>query len=59
VLKVLNPPGSGTVLLSDGMHLSVDGHRRVAEIMLPTVAQLMHARDSSAYNMSSPPPPNP
>jgi lysophospholipase L1-like esterase len=59
VLRVLNRPGAGAVLLSDGMHLSVEGHRRAAEVILPTVTQLMRALDSSACNVSSPTPASP
>lgn len=56
VHKSLNSLGPGTVLLSDGMHLSIESHRRVAETMLPTIVQLMRAIESSACNVSSPTP---
>jgi lysophospholipase L1-like esterase len=34
------------VLLNDGRHLSIEGHRRVAAMILPTIARLV--RDVAA-----------
>lgn len=34
-------PGSDQLLFSDGMHLSIEAHRRVAEIILPIVIRLI------------------